>query len=106
MPTEEIEHLLESILVFEPGFKKEILSKSRSLGEDKLLELKNILLEVGRWQKITLDKITKDEPSFMVKIENAKRKTEKEVMDLYKQKLEKADREKMEIILGKISKYE
>lgn len=106
MLMQEIKDLLENILVFELGFKNNILIKAQSLEDNKLVQLKNILLEVGSWQKKVLDKMAKEDPEFISRLENNKRRTEQELMSVYRQKLAEEDRKKMEIILGKISAYE
>ena len=102
MSIEQIASLLKQIIVFELKFKQDILAKATNLGEQKLSELQTILLEVKEWQEQTLHKILVQDPDFYDKILDAKRKTEREIINLYKQKLETEDHKKMEIILDKI----
>ncbi len=102
MSIKEIKDLLERILVFNSGFKENVLAKAQNLDESKLVELKNILQEVSGWQEKVLDKIVKKNPGFVVRIADSKRKAEQELVNLYKQKLEEDDRKKMEIILNKV----
>ena len=102
MSIEQIASLLKQIIVFELKFKQDILAKAANLGEQKLSELHTILLEVKEWQEQTLHKILVQDPDFYDKILDAKRKTEREIINLYKQKLETEDHKKMEIILDKI----
>lgn len=102
MLMQEIKDLLDRVLVFESSFKETILVKAQNLDEVKLVELKKILQEVSGWQEKVLDKMAKNDPGFVVRLANAKREAEREVMILYKQKLEEEDRGKMEIILNKM----
>lgn len=98
----EIADLLKNILVFETKFKEEILAKAEGLSGVRLAELKNILIEVGGWQKKVLTKKLKEDPDFYNRIAVARKKVDKEIINLYKQKLNDDDRKKMEIILAKM----
>lgn len=98
----EIANLLKNILVFETKFKEEILAKAENLNDAKLEQLKNILLEVGSWQKKVLTKKLKEDPDFYNRIASARKKVDQEIINLYKQKLNDEDRKKMEIILDKL----
>ena len=100
----EIGNLLESVLVFETKFKEELLAKAKNLSDAKLGELKNILAEIGQWQKKVLDKKIKEDPSFYNKVVSARKEVDQEIINLYKQQLNEEDRKKMEIILEKINK--
>ncbi len=101
-PQKEITGLLEEILVFETKFKEEVLTKTKDLSEVKLNKLKNTLLEVNEWQKKVLTKKMKEDPGFYNKIAAARKKLDQKIISLYKQKLNDADRKKMEIILNKM----
>lgn len=98
----EIANLLENILVFETKFKEEILAKAKSMSDAKIKELKSILLRVSEWQEKVLTKKIKEDPDFYNKISADRKKVEQEIINLYKQKLNKEDRRKMDIILNKM----
>lgn len=98
----EIADLLKKIVVFEKKFKEDILQKSINLEESKLQKLKKVLLEVKEWQTKLLQKKITNDPDFYYKVMDIKRKADQAVMDVYRQKFEKEDHEKMEIILNKI----
>jgi len=102
MSIQEIKDLLDQVLVFEVGFKENILAKAQNLDELRLVELKKILQEVKIWQENVLIRMIKEDPGFIEKLTDSRRKAEQKVMDLYRQKLEKDDRAKMEIILNKM----
>ena len=99
----EIKNLLENILVFEVGFKEEILAKAKNLDEVRLKKLKIILSEVNKWQGVVLDEKIKTDPGFYNKIVGARKTADQEIINLYKQKLNDEDKKKREIILNKIS---
>lgn len=98
----EINSLLKDTLVFETNFKEEILAKAQTMSGVKLNELKSILSEVGQWQTKVLEQKFKEDPNFYSKIANARKKLDQKILSLYKQKLNEADRKKMEIILNKM----
>jgi hypothetical protein len=98
----EIIGLLEKIAVFEVAFKKEVLEKLPNLSDARLQELKTILLEVEVWQVNFLKKKITNDPDFYNKILEAKRKADRAIIEVYKQKFETEDHKKMEIILNKI----
>ncbi|TSC85104.1 MAG: hypothetical protein G01um101413_488 [Parcubacteria group bacterium Gr01-1014_13] len=99
----EINNLLENILVFEIKFKEEILAKAENLDAAGLKKLKIILSEVNKWQGKILDKKIKEDHDFYNKIIRARKKSDEEIISLYKQKLNDEDHKKMEIILSKIN---
>lgn len=105
MPEEvlkEISKLLNGIFVFEEDFKEGVFTRAKTLDNVKLQKLKNILLEVDRWQEIALNKKIQENADFYNKIVNAKKKADQNIVNLYKQKLSADDNKKMEIILDKI----
>ena len=99
----EINSLLENILVFEIKFKEAILEKAKNLDDAGLKKLKIILFEVSKWQKKVLDEKIKEDQDFYNKISSVRKKSDQEIINLYKQKLNNEDNKKMEIILGKIN---
>lgn len=99
---QDIANLLKSILVFETKFKEEILAKAENLSEAKLQKLKKILVEVGRWQEVTLPELAKKDPQFYSRLLAKKRKIEREIINLYKAKLAEEDNKKTRIILDKM----
>jgi len=98
----EISNLLENILVFEIKFKEAILEKAKNLNDAGLKKLKIILSEIGKWQGKILDKKIKEDRDFYNKIIGVRKKSDQEIINLYKQKLTDEDHKKVEVILDKI----
>jgi|GEM_PF-7125031 hypothetical protein len=98
----EIFEIVEGILVFEPDFKDKIYAKAINLSEEKLYQLKEILLDMIDWQEEVIVRLVNQNPELYKKILSERMQFEKDIMSVYKEKLVAEDRHKMQIILDKI----
>ncbi|OGH70371.1 MAG: hypothetical protein A2754_03175 [Candidatus Magasanikbacteria bacterium RIFCSPHIGHO2_01_FULL_47_8] len=102
--SQEIQDLLKKILVFKSDFRAQVLEKVQAgLAEEKLAELKQVLLETLEWQKNFFADKLKSDPGFFEELEREKQKIEQGIIDAYTHKMAEEDHKKVEALKLRIN---
>jgi hypothetical protein len=104
MAKNHINELVESIIIFAPDFKQEIIRDARELEPERLEHLIILLKEIVAYQTEELKKKIAEDPEYLVKLRERVSARRKSIIETAKVKAESKDQTKINELINKIKK--